>query len=311
MPIQRSTLKSGPAIVIYDGAVLYFKNGLKITEVKETFELKVDAFGKVTERVKNISATLEGVPAGEWEHLSVLFAWLASPIGTRLHGDTDKPALVHFLDGTRYTYHNVALPQMPTLTFKATETLIGSVRFICRCKDNTEPSAANSLYTRDSATFSNADFSLANVKTQRYTLAWGSSPWNSFYTSDGVVVEFPTQWTPMEIDGYGIVDEELVDIGVMARFKPHGVSQADIDAKLALQGNANAMVGADLSANSAAFVLSGSGVYVALTAAAAKQGEQQAGTGVHRTGEMLAVATRTFAEGLPQPLAYVGTSAPG
>lgn len=310
MPIQRSTLKTGPAIVTYDSAIFYFKQGLKIVEVKETFEIPVDAFGKVSERVRDRYVTLEGVPCGEWEALAVLFKWLAPPIGTRLHGDTDKPAVVHFLDGTKYTYHNAALPQMPTLTFKATETLIGQIRFICRCKDNTEPSAADSLYTRGTEAFADAGFSAAAIKTQRYTLAWGASPWDSFSTQDGVVVDFPTRWTPLEVDGYGVVDEELVDIGVTARLKPIGIAQADIDAKLALQNSASATVGADISGVSAAFMLAATGVYVSLTAAAAKQAEQRAGTGAHRTGEIMAVATRTFTAGAANALAFVGTADP-
>ena len=310
MPLQRSTLKTGPAIVIFDSASIYFKNGLTLSEELETFEIPVDNFGKVDDRVRDRRVRISGVPAGEWENLSVLFPWLASPIGTRLHGDTDRPLVIHALDGTRYTYHNATLTTMPSLRFAATETLIGNVEFTARVKDNTEPSADNSLVTRDSATFTDASFSTAAVKTQPYSLAWGSDPWDDFQTTDGVSVEFAMQTDPLSVDGYGVLDEILRDIQVTARFSPLGLTQANLDSKLLIQGNAASQQGASLNARGEDLVITGTDVHVILRAAAAKSQAQEFGMGKLRNGEMMAVATRSFDVGVAEALAYVGTSAP-
>jgi hypothetical protein len=310
MPLARSTLKTGPAIVTFAGATFYFKTGLRLTEELETFEIPVDNFGKVDERVRDRRVQIVGTPAGEWEDLAVLWPWLASAIGTRAHGDTDRALVIHALDGTVYTYHNATLTQMPSLRFAATETLIGEVQWTARVKDNTEPSAANSLFTRSSAAFSDVSFLTANVKTQQYTLNWGSSPWNAFHTVDGVTVDFPITWQPLTVDGYGVVDQILEDIQVTARFRPLGVAQADIDAKMLLQGDAAATQGASLNAKGVDLVISGTGVWVKLTAAAAKNMGQEFGMGKLRNGEMLAVATRAFATGVAQPLAVVTTAEP-
>lgn len=310
MPITRSSLKTGPAIVIYAGATIYFKSGLNLTESIETYNIEVDNFGKVDERVSDRSVIISGTPAGEWENLAVLFPWLAVAIGTRAHGDTDAPLVIHALDGTTYTYHNVALTQMPNLRFAATETLLGEVQWTARVKDNTEPTAANAIFTRASEAFTDATFLLANVKTQAYTLNWGASPWNSFRTVDGVTVTFALNWTPINVDGYGVVDNILTDVGVSATFRPLGIAQTDLDTKLALQGAAGAAQGSSLAARGNDLVITGTDVHVILRGAAAKSAAQEFGMGSLRNGEVAAVATRTFAAGVPVPLAYIGTVAP-
>jgi hypothetical protein len=310
MPITRSSLKTGPAIVTYNGATLYFKQGLKITETIETFNIDVDAFGKVDERVQDRNIVIAGVPAGEWEHLTVLYPWLDAAIGTRAHGDVDVPLVVHAIDGTRYTYHNAALTQMPALRFAATETLLGEVQWTARVKDNTEPTAADSIFTRGTSAFTHAGFSLANIKTQPYTLNWGASPWDSFRTVDGVTVNFETSWSPLTVDGYGVLDNILGGINVSASFRPLNVTQAAIDTKLALQAVAGAAQGSSLAARGTDLVITGTDVHVIIRAAAAKSAAQEFGLASIRNGELQAVATRTFASGVPVPLAYVGTAAP-
>jgi len=310
MAITRSSLKTGPAIVTFDGAVVYFKNGLKLTEVIETFEVTVDNYGKVDDRVKDRKVTISGTPAGEWESLAMLFPWLGAVIGARAHGDTDRPLVVHAIDGTRYTYHNATLTKMPSLKFAPTETLLGDVEWMARVKDNTEPTAANSLYTRDTAAFVDASFVTANVRTQPYTLSWGTTPWDSFATVDGVEVTFETKWQDLTVAGYGVLDQILENLQVSAKFKPLGVTQAAIDAKLLLQGAAGAAQGSSLNARGVDLSIVGTGVFVTLRGAAAKSMGQEFGMGKLRNGEMEAIATRTFVAGVAVPLAYVGTVAP-
>jgi hypothetical protein len=310
MAITRSSLKTGPAIVTFDGATVYFKDGLKLTETIETFDVNVDNYGKVDDRVKDRKVTISGTPAGEWESLSMLFPWLGAVIGSRAHGDTDRALVIHAIDGTRYTYHNATLTKMPTLKFAATETLLGEVEWTARVKDNTEPTAANALFTRDTSTFTDTSFVTANVRTQPYTLHWGSSPWDAFATVDGVEVSFDTSWQDLMVDGYGVLDQILSDVQVSAKFKPLGITQADIDAKLLLQGAAGAAQGSSLNARGTDLVITGSSVHVILRGAAAKSMGQEFGMGKLRNGEMEVVATRTFASGVAVPLAYVGTAAP-
>jgi hypothetical protein len=384
MSITRSTLKTGPAIVRYQGETIYFKSGLTITESKETFDVASDAFGPVDLRLKDIAVKISGTPVGEWEALTVLFPYLSSQIGTRIHGDTDKPLVIIALDGTRRTYHNAAITKMPSLKLAATETLLGNVEWTARCKDNTEPSAAGSLFTLDTIadltgvvagatnatpivitdvahglvtgdhvtvasvggntaangtwivtrvtadTFSlngsvgandytsggtwalaipTLALSVAAIKTQPYSGAWGADPWDAFATTEGFAIDFALSLGDITADGYGILDQMVKSITAEAKFKPL-VPQADIDTKLGLQGAASAMQGASLQASGESLVISATGVHITLYGAAAKSAGQLFQADALRTGELVAVATRTFAAGALNPVARIGTAAP-
>jgi hypothetical protein len=312
MAITRSSIKTGPAIVGYNGAKIYFKDGLTLNETVETFDLSVDNWGpKTDQRVQDRYATVSGTPAGEWRDLAVLWPWLNSPVGTRLHGDTDTPLVIHALDGTLYTYHNAAITTMPALTFAATQTLLGNLEFTCRVKDNTEPTAAGAIFTRSTATFTDASFQIARVRTQPYTLKWGAAPWDNFKTTEGVSVEFGLSTEDITADGYGVLDQILTGVDVTAKFTPLGVAQAALDAKLALQGAAAAAQGASLHAKGETLLITGVDVHVALYNVAARTAAQNFGMTKLRAGEVEAVATRGFDESNnPLPLAYLGTEPP-
>jgi hypothetical protein len=310
MAITRSTLKTGPAIVTFDSAVVYFKNGLRITETIETFPVTVDTIGKADERIRDRSVSIAGTPAGEWESLAMLYSHLALNIGDRLHGDDDDALVVHAINGDRWTYHNAALKRMPNLKFAATETLMQECEWVARVKDNTEPTAANSIFTRDTAPFTDTSLSLAAIKTQPYALEWGADPWDSFATAEGIDVTFATRWQPLPLDGHGIVDEILEDIEVTASFKPLGLTQAQIDTKLAIQGAAGSAQGFSLNARGDDLNIVGTDVYVRLRGVTAKVMGAEFGMGKLRNGQIQAVATRDFDTGAALPIAYVGTAAP-
>ena len=311
MPTQRSLIKTGPAIVLHDGATHYFKTGLTIDEQIETFDVVVDAFGKVDERVKDRRAIIKGTPSGEWESLAQLFPHVAAPVGSRIFGDAaDVPLVIHAIDGTRWTYHNVALTTMPALAFGATETLLGEADWTAITADGADPAAADSLVTRDTAAFADTSFLTAKILTQRYSLAWGAAPWDAFRTEAGVKVAWNLTTADITADGLGVVDKMITGLGVTATFKPLGIAKAAIDAKLALQGAAGAALGASLNARGEDLAISGTGVYVVIRGAAAKSAQSLFGLQAQRNGDLVAVATRTFTNGVADPLAYVGTAAP-
>lgn len=310
MAISRNTIKTGPAIVIYDGASIYFKGGLTINETIETFLVESDVHGKGDERVSKRMATVSGVPVGAWKNLGVLFPHLNAKMGKRLHGDTDKALVIHSLAGEKWTFHNGAVRQMPELIISPRETMLGNMEFVCRTKDAADPADANSLVTKTTEAFADTTFSTAEILTQVCTLNWGTSPWDDFRTADGVRINLNTTWSPIPYD-VDDVDEELTGLDIECRFRPIGIAQADIDAKLNIQGNANAATGASLNARGTDLVITGTSVYILLTGMAAKSQASNFGLGNgSRHGEMVAVATRTFEEGVANQLLYVGTEEP-
>lgn len=308
--IDRTTIKSGPAIVTWNGATLYFRDGVTIEEERSTFDVSVDNFPGAEKRADDRSATIKGTPVGEWEHLSILFPWLSSPAGARLFGASDKAAVVHFTDGDRFTYHNAGLAEMPSLIFSPTKTLLGPITLECRNKNDTDPSDAAAFVTRDNTPFNNTAFAFANIKTLAYSLAFGSAPWDDFQTVDGVEIRPRATWKEISCDNLGVIEKELTGLEVSAAFAPLGIAQADIDSKLALQGAASAVRGSSLAAVGADFILSATGVYVALKNAILTKAPMRAQAGLARHQRFEAVASLTTNAGAQVAQLTVGTAAP-
>lgn len=311
MAFNRANLKSGPAILTYGGAAIYFKNGLTIDEVTETEDFKVDMYAGADTRVKDRYAEIKGTPSGQWTNLGVWFPWLGSPAGTLAHGTSDSAAVVHFLDGDKFTYHNAAITGMPDLVLSPIKSSMeGQLVLQCRTKNNTLASAANSLYTRATQSFSDTSFDWADILTPTLACSWGSSPWDAFYTREGIKISAKPQWSPLSVDGVGIVNQELTALTVTATFAPMGMAQSDIDAKLIQQGAAGAMPGARLAARGADLIISGTGLYVLMRNASARKAAIRAGQAGGRHGDLEAVSSLTITDGAAVAQLYLGTSAP-
>lgn len=312
MAFDRSTIKSGPAILTFGGASIYFRNGLTIDEVIETFDVEVDAFPGKDARVKDSYVEIKGTPAGQWTDLGVWFPWLTAARGARAHGNSDSAAVVHFMDGDVFTYHNAALTGMPDLVLSHTKAdMEGNVTLQARVKNNTLHSAANSIFTRSTASFSDTSFDWADLLTPVLSLSWGSSPWDAFYTREGVRISAAPQWADVMVDGVGVVNKTLEGLAVTATFAPIGVAQSGIDSKLALQNAASAAPGSRRSVVAADLIIQGSGLYVLVRNAFARKATMQSGSGERaRHGDIEAVATLGITDGAAVAQLYLGTAAP-
>lgn len=308
--MDRTLIKSGPAIFIWNGATIYFRDGLTIEEETPTVKVEADIFAGSDNRRDTPRTVFTGNPSGQWKNLDVLFPYLAPKPGTRMHGTSDKAAVAWFLDGDKFTYHNVGLAKMPELTFSTVKTLLGGVEFHGRTKNNTLASAANSMYTRTNVPFDDSSFDWADIPTLPYTLNFGASPWDDFDTEDGVVITPTLSWGDIISDKAGVVDEEITALEVVASFTPVGIAQSAIDAKMNTQGTASAVRGARMSAVGSDFILSGTGVYAALRNASLRKAQIRAGRRVNRTGKLEAVASLQMITGAEVAQLYLGTEEP-
>ena len=312
MAFDRTALKSGPAILTWNGGTMYFKNGLTAEDNYDTFDVNVDVFPGADKRRGSPLGLIKGTPSGQWKNLSVWFPWLSAARGARLHGASDKAAVIYWLDGDIWTYHNAGLVDMPGLLLSTTKTILdGSIGLECRTKNNTEPTAANSFVTRTAGSFSDTSFSWDEVPTQAYSHTWGSSPWDAWYTRDGVKISAKAKWSEIPTDEYGVVEKELDMLEVAAQFTPVGIAQSAIDAKLALQNSAYAARGSRMAGIAEDFIMQGTGVYVAMRSAFLRKALAQSGTdGKGRHGEFEAVSTLGITTGAAVAQLYVGTEAP-
>lgn len=217
------------------------------------------------------------------------------------------PLVILGADGSRATFHNVAVTRMPTITARSTETLWGDVEFEAFPKNGVAWATANSLFTLDTATFADAGFDPADILTQPYAGTWGAAPWAGFYTKNGWQIEPSLSLEAVEDDASGVITRRIASLGFTAKAEPMGIALADLTSKLLLQG-AGATRGRSLAGDN--LNIEGEGVYLRLYAAALLGGPAQWGTKLNRIGELTWAATRTFTAGAPNPLFYIGAAAP-
>ncbi len=211
-------------------------------------------------------------------------------------------------DGTQVTFHNSAVSKMPAINFKATDTLWGDVEFSAYPKNAVPWSTANSLYTlANNVSFSDSGFAPSDIITQPYAFTWGSAPWSSLYTKNGITVEPSLTLENIEDDASGVLTQRISAIGFTAKMQPVGPDLSAFLTALTLQDSGatrgRSLAGSDLN-------IQGTGVYARLYAAALTGGPANWSSKNDRLGELTWAATRTFSDGAANPLFYIGDSAP-
>jgi hypothetical protein len=220
----------------------------------------------------------------------------------------NEPLTIHPFDGQeKIVFHNAAVTAMPNTGVSTTKTLLGQVEFEAFLKEGANWSDANSRFTISNASLTDTTFDPASILTQAATMAWGSAPWDSFSTKNGVVVSYALTLEPIMTDTDGILTRRFAGLTVQAKAQPMGLSAADLTTKMLLQDTGakrgRSLSGSDLN-------ISATNFYTRLYGAALVGGPLGYGSKTDRIGELTWQATRTFSSGVPNPLFFVGTSAP-
>lgn len=308
MPIARTSIIRGPAVVQFDSTSFFSKGDIELDLGLETMDIETSAHGKVDERVTERVSKVRFTPAGEFENLSVLWPYGATVIGTSIFGATDKPLVIHTLAGKTLTFAAAAVTKMPNLILSATKTLIGDVEFTCLGTDNEAWTETDNLVAVASASYSDATFDPASILTQPYSAAWGAtSPWDAINTFDGWSVEFDLGLEPVRTDSDGTIDMTFSALGVSASCQPVGITEQQAIDALKLQGAGNYR-GRSLQANSNDLVISGTGVVVTVKKAQLKTAPMGFGPRTPRVGTLMWTATRPFSLGVAGALFTVATS---
>jgi hypothetical protein len=305
MPIARSTILRGPAIVQFDGATFYTKGDIVANIDIETLEINASLYGKVDERLINRAGIVRFEPVGEWESLAVLFPYGSTLLGASMMGAVDKPLVIWTQDGKKITFAAACITRMPSIMLSAKKTLLGEVEFMTLGPDNKAWNDAVDKFVKiESIAFPASSFSSAAVITQPYVAAWGIAPWDSIKTVDGWTVDFDLSYDPLEVDTEGKIDLTLGSLGVSARATPLGITEQQLADALKIQ-DASAARGRSLNSVGTDLAITGTSVSVTLTKAALKAGGYAFGPTTPRIGELTWVATRTISGGVVSPLFVV------
>lgn len=306
--IDRTTILTGPAVVTFAGSSFWSKGDITVTIKNKRFPIETAAYGKVDERISDRMVEVSFEPDGRFTSAlaAVLWPYAATAIGASIYGSTDRPLVIWTRDGQKLTLPNAALTSMPNIRTGVSKTIQGSVTFTGLLAKSVDPATAGAYYTVSTATYAgDTGFAASDILTKPYASAWGTTPWDAFFTEDGWDISFGLQLAPQVVDNYGTVDMRVQSLSVTAKAIPIGPTETQILALL----QPNSVLGSSIATTNP-LNISATGIYVRLYNAGLADAQLGYGANKKRIGTCEWIATRTVTTGTLDPLFYVGTSAP-
>jgi hypothetical protein len=311
MAIQRANIISGPGSVSLGAVRLYDRDGIQAAVVVDSFDGVTSAFGVVNKFRRDRRVEVSFTPCGRCTApiLAALFPHQNPVIGTDPFGATDTAAIIHSLAGTKLTLHAAALTRVPSLKLSTSATAFGgAAQIIGILKNDTAPTADNSLYTVASEAFAGT-YDPAEMRGGVYIGTWNPGDGAvTLTTADGWTVEVDLAMAPLYVDGHGTARYELTGVTVRARCQPVGVSEATVLGWLRLQG-ASAGIGASMLSGNDLVIAAAGGLTVTLKQAVLVAGPMAWGAGTLRIGELGWVAHRAVESNTMGTLYTVALSA--
>lgn len=298
--IARSALEIGPAKYTFGSHTFYSKGGSMILQ-PETIQLATDRHGPLDDRRVDLVGQVSVTPDGAWTAAAraALWPYANTAPGASL-GAADTDLVIHCNDaaGTRYTARCAVITQMPQLLLSSRQSMMGPVTFDLIREDNKAPSEADSFITRDTSSFADSTFTVASLKTQAYTGAWGSVL-TGIEAEEGWTVDFGLQVERKISDKWGTVDIRFAGLVVTASCIPFNQSVADIFTQLKIAGATGWTAGQSQQAAGQALTLTGEDGTVALTLASCyvASGSLRFGSTEYRQGGISFVSTRVLSAG--------------
>lgn len=303
MPYDRANLKQAPGTVAYNGVTYYTRDPVIQSLDHETFEYMTEMFGPQDEATLDAMFRITFTPVSNPAYWASLWPYGATAQGASLFTATDKPIVVHGIDGSVKTYQAGAIIGPPEVTLAAGVEMFGSVTMLGIVKNNTARSAADSLVAETTSAFADTSFDPADLVKESWAAAWGASPFDSFRTQDGWRLTPTLNSFPVPTDEAGVIDHRFGGFKVMARCIPLVNSETADMTRLVVQGTGAAR-GRRIGAGASDLILTGAeaGLTFTLNLAALKTTIKRHGVQVLRQGEMAWVNTREFAAGVASPV---------
>lgn len=308
MPIDRSTVVRGPAIIKHAGAITLTEGDVTVAQNNTQFD--VPAWGQaVDKRLDDVTGEIQFTPVGVFSQAMVtaFLPWLNAIPGTSMFGGVDKPLVIHGVDGRELTFAATAITGMPELTFAANAQLWGQVTATALRATGKGTSEAGSFYTEVEKPFpTDIDLLMADIPTLPYAVSWGSvAPWDDIALGDGgLKVAFDLQSEPDICDELGTFDHVFTALAATATFTPIHGTIAQLLAMTLSQG-AGAVRGASLRPRGNDLVIDGgvgNPLCTLYNALPAEVVNLNWGTTTRRPGEIALQSVRSFAAGAFSPV---------
>jgi hypothetical protein len=279
-----------------------------------TSEKTNDAYGKLDEVLRDCIGKITWRPDGTATAniLEALFpsAFATPSIGTSLFGSTDVATVVHSLAGTKVTFHSTAVTRMPSLRLNTQETAFsGDCEITALVKNATARTAANSVYTIETAAHPAVTYDIDNLLGGYYLGAWGTGGDEvEIQPEDGWDVEFDVDLEQHVVDGAGTVNYSINGVSARAKCRPINLSETDIVDAMNIQ-DSGAVIGASMRSGKDLVIAATGGLTVTLREAELRTGPLSWGRNELRVGEIGFEAHRKIESGLPTSLFSVALTA--
>lgn len=150
----------------------------------------------------------------------------------------DCPAVLHFADGTRFTFRNAGVVALPTIKGSATEMhLDGTLTLRAFAKLDAETDDANAFYTRDRAAYSAPDSVAATRLTTPLTATWDAmgTAFAAMQSETPWEIAIVPQLADIGSSIVGVASQHLTGLKITVKGKPQGLKTSDLESIL-LQG---------------------------------------------------------------------------
>ena len=293
MSIDRTTIIKGPAKITFDSATIFSEADIEVAFITDWFEVPTSAFGSLDRRVGSRRIEVSFIPK-MWDNLAKLFPYATSQIGTAIFGATDKPLVITPANGAPLTLANAAVTQLPGVTLSHGRPILRGMRFTCLCANNSNAATAANWFSWGSVATGVAltGFDLTKVPNTRYELVRNSV---TYRAEEGYSIDFSLGLAPDIVDGEGVVNYRITELGATLRFLPTGKTEAEYATLLGWDGIGPGAAGAK---HDAVITGAGSGApIVTIIKTQVLQGGAAYGPERNRTGEVELACVRTQTTG--------------
>lgn len=222
----------GPAKVTYNSQTFYSQGEITVTYQPDMNDIVADAYGIVDKRRMGMKILVEFTPVGEIEALTTLYPYASSTFGASIFGASNKPLVIVTADET-LTILNAAVTQMPSLSLSTGKAVFGQVQFtgiVSRTALVADLGENASYFTTGAGATIGTDFDPTKIITTKYVATYDdSTDQKTFDTEEGFEITFEAEMAEVKVDGYGIVDIRVNNVGASTTFLPlyHGDDQPD------------------------------------------------------------------------------------
>lgn len=306
--MQRQSLYSGPGKIYMSNVVLWpqGENGeINLAVNQATDEVGSGMHGHVDDTVADTTVGVSVTPFDNWGALGLLYpAYIRTVVvGTRIFTAADVPCKIWTPDQRLYTIAAAAVTRHPDLQLGVGQPLFGQATITGVIGNNKAIGDANAFYTLALAQADpGGQMTLADFIRGPWVGAWGAvAGFGAVESEENWTISVEARYKPLVV-GKLTRDMELLGVRIMARTRPVGPTQAQIDTQLKIQ-SAGGALGRRLGASGADLVLTGpAGKTITLKNASLVTAGYDFGGTKLGNGEIGFVVSTTFAAGVAQPL---------